>query len=126
MSENIRGAEFGAGPENKAQVNGICTLCQVSVLCLQVKKKNRSPLPVLLQGRAGRHFCTVYNLFRQAENCYRFSDNPPPLCPRDISLYCSACLAIAAAVLFSVCGQVSIVGLQCSPGPQFHPRVHSN
>ena len=103
ISENIRGPEFRVGPENfnKAQVNGTCTLCQVSVLCLQVNKKNRSPLAVLLQGRAGRHFCTVSNLFKQAENCYRFSDSPPPpLCPRDISLYCSACLAIAEGSLF--------------------------
>ena len=88
LQQTSEGPEFGAGPENfnKAQVNAICTLCQVSVLCLQVNKKNRSPLAVLLQGTAGRHLFTASNLFRQAENCYRFSDNPPPMSQRQFSI----------------------------------------
>ena len=105
ISENIRGPEFGAGPENvnKAQVNGICTLYQVSVLCLQVNKKNRSPGAVLLQGRAGRQFCTVSNLFRQAENCYRFSDSPPPpMSQRHFSIL-QCLLSHCCRQLFSFC-----------------------
>ena len=39
------------------------------------------------------------------ENCYSFSDSPPP---RIRSQHCSACLAIAADS-FSVCRQVSML-----------------
>ena len=79
LQKNIRGPESGVGPTNlnNVRVNGICTFHQVSALFLQTHKQNETSLHLLrvLQGRQG--FCTLDNLFRQAEHCYRFSDSPP-------------------------------------------------
>ena len=42
-------------------------------------------------------FVNYSNLFRQVENCYRFSDSPPPPASSTQGLVqCDACLAIAA------------------------------
>ena len=71
-------------------------------------------------------FVPYSNLFRQAENCYRFSDSPPP--PAS-SAHTSAvrCLLSHCCRQLAVCRQVSIVGLLCNLGhAHFYPHTHSN
>ena len=37
--------------------------------CRMTGKKQNTPLAVYAAGQAGMHFCSLANLFRQAENC---------------------------------------------------------
>ena len=71
-------------------------------------------------------FVKYSNLLRQAENCYRFSDSPPPplLCTRSSAV---RCLLSHCCGQLPVCRQVSIVGLLCNLGhPHLYPHTHSN
>ena len=94
-------------------------------------KKRKMFYVVLLLSAAlqvqGYTFCFVKysNLFRQAENCYSFSDIPPRLlCTRSSAV---RCLLSHCCRQLAVCRQVSIVGLLCSLGhPHFYPQTHSN
>ena len=72
-------------------------------------------------------FVKYSNLFRQAENRYRFSDIPPPprlLCTRSSAV---RCLLSHCCRQLAVCRQVSIVGLLCNLGhPDFYPHTDTN
>ena len=71
-------------------------------------------------------FLKYSNLFRQAENCYRFSDSPPTrlLCTKSSAV---RCLLSHCCRRLAVCRQVSIVGLLCNLGHQhFYPHTHCN
>ena len=95
LQTTSEGPEFGTGPEERQRISEVLNLGRdqrtlttyrlmgfVHYIKFQHffyrRTKNETILHLLrvLQGRQG--FCTLANLFRQAEHCYRFSDSPPP------------------------------------------------
>ena len=93
LQTTSEGPEFGAGPEERPRISEVLnsgrdqrTLTAYRLMgfvhyikfqhCFYRCPINETILHLLrvLQGRQG--FCTLANLFRQAENCYRFSDSP--------------------------------------------------
>ena len=121
LQKTSEGPEFGAGPAERQRISEVLnsgrdqrtlTTYRLMGFVHYIKfqhcfyKQNETGLHLLrvLQGRQG--FCTLANLFRQSEHCYRFSDSPPLFFSKGLlrlhcllSHCCKQCLFVGGLVL---------------------------